>query len=581
MAAREHRKTHAVEQTEKMIPLITGEMTFRLRSSDPWLSWSEQTDREGFEGIQDNMKGKRGSGRGKGLGVGIMAATFTVSVKSEVEFVHSAAKRNEYNPFDVCSPFEKLCQKQTSLSDWKQWCRHLVEILLSVLHGNILKNLRKSHQFPNLDDDEFELVDCDDERSALNDRLVPSPDATPRQIIKNIKEARCARKSKLRHIPQSAATALPTICDIFGVATDAGRVVVDSGATETVGSPEALRFSRSRKSCLTQRWKSMWKQDEQRLWNLLMERWLSRMDANISRMIQYLCHRINRCTTVVESSALQVTIDFTTNTMTYWCSVRVESFEVDRACDEPEGTLSRDPSETKTGRRFWQSQTQSMTTEVSPWTRNSADLDNCNNQTSWKLSKSFHLLIHQNLSKIPPLTTDNAQLEHVNQTQTTSAPVQCQSENGSGNVICESCPVEQRVGGSTNRLQTQAMTVSGKAFVRTETLQSTQRDKEMRSSWFWTFGRRRGSQESIERQLNVRTFWKISFHQSQTRIDQTWTDVSDSRAACRVLPDTSSKTENTTEKWKRRYMWHRKTQFITTLTTWSSKVRRHHSGRDE
>ena len=41
-----------------------------------------------------------------------MAATFTVSAKPEVEFVRSVAKRDEHNPFDVCSPSEKLCQKK-------------------------------------------------------------------------------------------------------------------------------------------------------------------------------------------------------------------------------------------------------------------------------------------------------------------------------------------------------------------------------------------------------------------------------------------------------------------------------------
>ena len=69
-------------------------------------------------------------------------------------------------------------------------------------------------------------------------------------------------------------------------------------------------------------------------------------------------------------------------------------------------------------------------------------------------------------------------------TSTTPAPVQCQSENGSGTVFCESCPVEQRVRGGTNRLQTQVMAVSGKILARTETLQSIQRDREMRSMWF-------------------------------------------------------------------------------------------------
>ena len=55
------------------------------------------------------------------------------------------------------------------------------------------------------------------------------------------KEVCGARVSHLRQVPQSVATALPTIRDIFGVATDAGLAIVDSGATETAGSPEALQ----------------------------------------------------------------------------------------------------------------------------------------------------------------------------------------------------------------------------------------------------------------------------------------------------------------------------------------------------
>ena len=74
--------------------------------------------------------------------------------------------------------------------------------------------------------------------------------------------------------------------------------------------------------------------------------------------------------------------------------------------------------------------------------------------------------------------------EQINLTRTTLALVQFQSENGSGTGVCETCPVEQRVRGSTNRLQTQVMAVSGKTLAMTESLQSIQRDKEMRSARF-------------------------------------------------------------------------------------------------
>ena len=39
LAARERRKTHDVQQTEKMIPLITGETTFRQRVRELFFWW--------------------------------------------------------------------------------------------------------------------------------------------------------------------------------------------------------------------------------------------------------------------------------------------------------------------------------------------------------------------------------------------------------------------------------------------------------------------------------------------------------------------------------------------------------------
>ena len=63
----------------------------------------------------------------------------------------------------------------------------------------------------------------------MNDRLGPLP-GTPNHFTRNIEEASGARKSNLRHIPQSVATEVHTIRIILGVATDAGLVIVDSGA---------------------------------------------------------------------------------------------------------------------------------------------------------------------------------------------------------------------------------------------------------------------------------------------------------------------------------------------------------------
>ena len=55
------------------------------------------------------------------------------------------------------------------------------------------------------------------------------------------KKKNSVRISQFRHVPRRVATPLPTICDIVGVVTDAGLAIVDSEATETVGSPEALQ----------------------------------------------------------------------------------------------------------------------------------------------------------------------------------------------------------------------------------------------------------------------------------------------------------------------------------------------------
>ena len=41
---------------------------------------------------------------------------------------------------------------------------------------------------------------------------------------------------------QMTATARPTVCDILGVTADAGVVIVDSGATATVGSHAAQQL---------------------------------------------------------------------------------------------------------------------------------------------------------------------------------------------------------------------------------------------------------------------------------------------------------------------------------------------------
>ena len=124
-------------------------------------------------------------------------------------------------------------------------------------------------------------------------------------MIKNIKKKQvheyhtCATFLRVlrRHFPRPVT--------FFGVVTDAGLVIVDSGTPETVSSPEALRQSvlfAFQKVVLCSRGGnrrgSRTSNDVQTGWNddLCV---VSRVDANTARMVQYFRHRINRCPTVV------------------------------------------------------------------------------------------------------------------------------------------------------------------------------------------------------------------------------------------------------------------------------------------
>ena len=87
--------------------------------------------------------------------------------------------------------------------------------------------------------------------------------------------------------------------------------------------------------------------------------------------------------------------------------------------------------------------------------------------------------VHSSFTETP---SDSAQCEHINLTQSAS-PVEFGSEDGPRSVDWDSCPVEQRLRSGSNRLQAQDMAVSGKTFAVPETLQSKQRDGEVRSVW--------------------------------------------------------------------------------------------------
>ena len=217
---------------------------------------------------------------------------------------------------------------------------------MSVLHGNIQECLHNGHQSSELDADEIEIVDGDDERPALNDRLVPIPDGTPSEIVKSIKEDCSGCVSHWHHVPQSVAAALPTICHIFGVATDAGLVIVDSGATESVGSPEAFQSVLSAVQKVMPRSKLEIDVEAGRAMTFKLADCKHFTDGSVPLYPNVVEHQRIR--------ALHATVDFVTNTMACRCvNCSNESFAIERRLvTSPKGHLLRDPSDANACRRF-------------------------------------------------------------------------------------------------------------------------------------------------------------------------------------------------------------------------------------
>ena len=85
----------------------------------------------------------------------------------------------------------------------------------------------------------------------------------------------------------------PAVCDMFGVAADEGRVIVDSGTKERVGSREALQsahFIDTESPCQTPRcgsWTCDVVQTGQRYND---KRVLFGLDADASWLVQHMCH---------------------------------------------------------------------------------------------------------------------------------------------------------------------------------------------------------------------------------------------------------------------------------------------------
>ena len=170
-----------------------------------------------------------------------------------------------------------------------------------------------------------------------------------------------------------------------------------------------------------------------------------------------------------------------------------------------------------------------------------------------------------------------ADIERVNLTQTTLVPVLSQSKHGLGSVVCQSCPGEQRVRGSTNRRQTQVMAGSGKTPSRTETFQSIQRDRTVFGAVCCST---LGQKEVVHREMSRDS--SMSFadfkHPEQNRHSrvlggQTRKDVCDSRLGRRIFSGTSSRTENTHEN-ETRGDGTRNTEDCNSSQQWRRRVRK-------
>ena len=86
------------------------------------------------------------------------------------------------------------CQTET------KWRHPLIEIRVSVLHGNVLESLQRCQQFYGVDVTEFEIVDDVDEQIESCDRHLPIPDGTPSEIMRSIKEACDTRASHTSYV---------------------------------------------------------------------------------------------------------------------------------------------------------------------------------------------------------------------------------------------------------------------------------------------------------------------------------------------------------------------------------------------
>jgi len=157
------------------------------------------------------------------------------------------------------------------------------------------------------------------------------------------------------------ATAMPSICDVFGVATEEGLVVLDSGATETVGSPEALQalitnVQKVMPDCRVQMDIEAGKAMSFRLangdittaysqvWVETPHGWLSAFVIESTGVPMLMSIRGLR--------ALRAVIDFYTSVISYRCTnTRSQTFTIERKLGtSPKGHLLWNPADAYTGR---------------------------------------------------------------------------------------------------------------------------------------------------------------------------------------------------------------------------------------
>ena len=143
-----------------------------------------------------------------------------------------------------------------------KWRRHLIEVRVSVLHGNILESLQRFQQCSGVEVTEVEIVDDVDEQIESCDRHLPILDGTPSETMRSIKEACDIRASHTSY--DFTGNCDGSSDDVLTILEWQQTQVWSSWTLERLKLLDFQRnanlyFKRSNESCSTQRLKSMWK----------------------------------------------------------------------------------------------------------------------------------------------------------------------------------------------------------------------------------------------------------------------------------------------------------------------------------